>query len=885
VALRHVIKEAKAMRLHLRLIQFIGLIVPRRLRADWRQEWEAELQWREHQLAPWDKLDWQNKFALLRRSLGAFVDALLLQPRRLEDEMFQDLYFGLRMLLKRPGFAATALLALALGIGATTAIFSVINGVFLRPLAYHEPERLMMIWEQVPRINAVELSPTDYEEYEKRNQVFAQMGAAEGANFNLTGGSEPVHVDGSAATASLFPLLGVQPLLGRTFTKEEDDAAAPVVVLSHRLWQSHFAGNPGVLNQTIRLNDKSYNVIGVMPPEFQYPPPIYRVQRTSDLWVPRSLITETRKFGHNLTTIGRLKPGVSYEQAQAALALAIQQRRQENPKEHNDMTTNVIPLPAQAGKPIKLAVQVLSAAVLFVLLIACANVANLLLSLAAVRQKEFALRAALGAGRWRIVRQLLTESVLLACLGGGFGLLLAQGMLKAFHVFGAGWVTRLEHITLDTRVMLFATALSLLTGIVFGLAPAWQAARINLNQTLKEGGRQTSGSSSQRLRHGLIVAEVALSLILLVGAGLLIKSFWRLQQVDLGFNPDNLLTLEIQLPTAKYAEAARRETFANATLERLSALPGVQAAAFINLPPFGRGLGLNDFKIEGKPNPVGIANVRLAGERHISSDYFRALGIPQFEGRAFTTSDGAEAPRVCIISQNFATKYFAGENPLGQRIQLGGEGFGIVGVVGDIRHAGLDAELTPNIYFPFTQVRQLRTRIVLRTNNDPLSYVTAVRQQLQAVDSDLPIYEVFTMNQLIAQRGAQRRFNLLLLGVFAGVALLLAAVGIYGVMSYATAQRTNEIGIRMALGASRVAVYQLILGQGMRVVAVGLVTGLLGAFALTRWMKTMLFEVRATDPLTYVVIAVGLACVALLACFIPARRATRTDPMTALRCD
>ncbi len=872
-------------RLHFWLIRFIGLIVPRRLRADWRQEWEAELQYREELLAEWERLTWRNKLDLLRRSTSAFWDALVLQPKRWEDEMMQDVRFGIRMLLKKPGFTAAALLALALGIGANTAIFSVINGVFLRPLPYQEPERLMMIWEKMLRTDQVELSPADYEEYERRNQVFAGMAAAEAVNFNLTGGREPVHVGAEAATASLFPLLGIQPLLGRTFTKEEDDADAPVVVLSYRLWQSHFAGDPGVLKQTIRLNDKSHTVIGVLPPEFQYPPPIYRNPFPSDLWVPRSLATETQKQGHNLTTIGRLKPGVTYEQAQAALALAIQHRTQENPKEHSGITTNLIPLPAQVGRQIKLAVQVLSAAVLFVLLIACANVANLLLSFAAARQKEFALRAALGAGRSRIVRQLLTESVLLAMLGGGLGLLLAHGMLKAFHVFGAGWVTRMEQITLDMHVLIFATGLSLLTGIAFGLVPAWQAARIDLNQSLKDGGRQTNGPASERLRNLLIVAEVALSLILLVGAGLLIKSFWRIQQVDPGFNPDNLLTMGMQLPVLKYAEARRREAFANAALERLAALPGVQSAAFINLPPFSRGLGLNAYKIEGKPDPVGIGDARLAGERAITPDYFRTLGIPLLEGRAFTAGDGADAPRVCIISQTFATRFFESETPLGRRLQMGGEWFSIVGVVGEVRHASLDTELTPHVYFPFAQDKQFNPRIVLRTQNDPLSYVNAVRQQMQAVDSELPIYEVFTMNQLISQKGAQRSFNLLLLGTFAVVALLLAATGIYGVMSYATAQRTNEIGIRLALGAGRGAVYQLILGQGMRIVAIGLLTGLLGAIALTRWMETMLFEVRATDPLTYIAIATVLAGVALLACFVPARRATKVDPMTALRHD
>ncbi len=799
------------------------------------------------------------------------------------ERLMQDLRFGLRILRKNPGFSLVAIVTLALGIGANTAIFSVINGVFLSPLAYHEPERLMMIWEKLARAEQVELSPQDYVEYEKRNQAFAQIGAAEGANFNLTGGSEPVHVDGQAATASLFPLLGVQPLLGRTFTPEEDNANTPVVVLSHRLWQSHFGGNAAILNQTIRLNDKSYTVIGVMPPEFQYPPHVRRTTEPSDLWVPRSLVNEKERNRHELKTIARLKPGVTYEQAKADLELALRQRQQENPKEHDGVSTNLIPLPVQVGSQVKLAVQVLAAAVLFVLLIACANVANLLLSFAAARQKEFALRAALGAGRLRIVRQLLTESVLLSLFGGGLGLLLAYWMLKAFRVFGAGQIPRLEQITLDSRVLAFSIVLSLLTGIVFGLAPAWQAARTDLNQTLKEGGRQASASGSQRLRNLLIVAEVTLSLILLVGAGLLMKSFWRLQQIDPGFNPDNLLTLEIQLPVSKYAEAQRRETFAQETMDRIAALPGVEAAAFISHPPFSGRQGLTVFRIEGKPEPRSRADAIRAGRRIISGDYFRAMGIPLLEGRTFNAADGASAPPVAVISQTFAAKFFPNENPLGRRTQTAYGWFTIVGIVGEVRHAGLDTELMPHVYFSFAQGSQFLTRVVIRTNNDPLSYVAAVRRQLQAVDRDLPIYEVFTMNELIAQSVAQRRFNLLLLGVFAAVALLLAAVGIYGVMSYAAAQRTHEIGIRMALGASRGAVFQLIIRQGMRVVAIGLLTGLFGAFALTRWMETLLFEVRATDPVTYVVIASVLAGVALLACFVPAHRATKTDPMFALR--
>jgi predicted permease len=803
---------------------------------------------------------------------------------RLLGEARQDLRYGARMLMKNPGFTLTAVLTLALGIGANTTIFSVINGVFLNPLAYHEPDRLVMIWEKMTRTSQIELSPRDYLEYEKRNQAFTQIGASEGANFNLTGGKEPVHVDGQAATASLFPLLGVQPLLGRTFTKEEDDANAPLVVLSHRLWQSHFAGNSEILNQRIRLNDRSYTVIGVMPPEFHYPPPVQQTPIPSDLWVPRSLANEKNIYGHNLKTIARLKPGVTYEQAKAALELSLHQRQQADPKDHAGIGINPIPLPAQVGSQIKLAVQVLSAAVLFVLLIACANVANLLLSSAAARQTEFALRGALGARRLRIVRQLLTESLLLALCGGGLGLLLAHWMLKAFHLMGAGQIPRLEQITLDGRVLMFSATLSLLTGIVFGLAPAWQAARADLNQTLKESGRQTGGGS-QRLRNVLIVAEIAMSLILLVGAGLMMRSFWRLQQIDTGFNSDQLLTFEIQLPFPKYADDEPREKFAQNTMDRLAALHGVRSAAFISHPPFSTGIGLDSFRIEGKPEPTGIADTILAGRRIITPEYFRTMEIPLHEGRAFTNADRANTPRVAIISQTFATKFLPNENPIGRRIRQRNEWYTIVGVVGEIKHAGLDAELSPHVYYPFAQGGQFRTRVVVRTSNNPLNYVPAVRQQIQAVDPDLPIYEVFTMNQLIARSVASRRFNLLLLGVFAVVALLLATVGIYGVMSYATAQRTHEIGIRMALGAARRDIFKLIVRQGVRIVAMGLLTGLLGAFWLTRWMETLLFEVHATDPATYFVIALLLASVALFACFIPARRATRTDPIIALRCE
>jgi len=799
------------------------------------------------------------------------------------ESFIQDLRFGVRMLMKKLGFTLIAVLTLALGIGANTAIFSVINTVLLGSLPYKEADRVVIVWATIlSKSIEFDMAPSEYFDFRDRNGVFAQMAATQKTNINLTGNEEPLWLEGRSATASLFPLLGVAPLVGRTFTPEEDRANARVAVLSYSLWQSRFAGAREIVGREITLNSRAYTVIGVMPAEFQFPPPLGG-HRPGEIWVPRSLETDSDRVSHNLLAIARLKDGVTLQQAKAEMDRIARQRAQEEPRNNGDSGASLTPIREQVGRQLRPSLLVLAGAVGFVLLIACANVANLLLSLAASRQKEIAVRLALGASRFRIVRQLLVESLVLSGLGSGGGLLLAVWIGKAIRTLGATQIPRAEQISIDSRVLAFTLLLSFVTGLVFGLAPAWQASRTNLNESLKEGGRSAQAGSRQRLRNALIVAEVALSLILLVGAGLLIKSFWRLQQVEPGFDPRNLLSVEISLPHAKYGERAQSVAFYQQMLERVKALPGVKAAAIVNHPPFSGRRTHNPFQIEGRAEPANPAELPGADYRTISPDYFQALNIPVLRGRAFTERDVADAPKVGIISQGCAERYWPGEDPLGRRIKAGGNWMTIVGVVGDVKQSGLDFAAAPHIYVPAWQTPWLRVGLLARTAAEPSSLVSAVRHQIQTVDSNQPIYNVHTMEELIDESVSLRRLNLLLLSAFAYIALALAAVGIYGVIAYAVTQRTQEIGIRMALGAQKRDVLKLVLRQGLLLTLAGVAVGLLASFGLTRLMTRLLYEVSATDPLTFIVIAFLLIAVASLACWIPARRATKVDPLTALR--
>ena len=793
----------------------------------------------------------------------------------------QDVRYALRMLLKKPGFTAIALITLALGIGANTAIFSVINTVLLKTLPYKDGgERLVAVWDRLKQVDQVELSPNDITDFRERSHSFAQMAASERANLNLTGDGEPVRLEGQAVTANLFPILGVEPLLGRTFTAAEDRDSARLAVLSYGLWQRQFGGKGDLVGKAILLDGKTFEVIGVMPAEFQFPPPGMNYA-PGEIWVPRSLETEKLRDAHNLLTIGQLESGVTFAQARAEMEGLAKQRQLEDSRREGSV--NLIPLQAQIGRGLRPSLLMLAGAVAFVLLIACANVANLLLASASAREKEIALRLALGARRRRIIRQLLTESLLLSLAGGGLGLLLATWGTEAIRVLGATQIPRADQLKVDGAVMVFTLLLAVLTGAIFGLAPALQATRVDLNSTLKEGGRSGGSAGRHRLRSALVVAEVALSLVLLVGAGLLIKSFWRLLNVDPGFDPRSLLSVELSLKSDRYKDDSQSSSFYQQLLDRVASLPGVQSAAIVNHPPFSGRRGINVFKIEGKPEPRGLDDTPLADFRVVSPDYFRMMNVPLLQGRDFTASDGKSAPQVAMVNRAFIDRYCPGEDLLGRRLNVDDEWMTVIGVAGDIRQSGLDQEAAPHVYACYLQGPQRRSGLLLRTSVAPLSLVAAVREQVNGIDAEQPIYNIHTMEELIAASNSARRLNLVLLAVFAFTALALAAVGIYGVIAYSVAQRTREIGIRRALGAQSSDVLKLIVKQGMMPVAGGMAAGIAGAIALTRVMANLLFGVSATDPLTFATIVLILTAVAVLACWIPARRATKVDPGIALR--
>jgi putative ABC transport system permease protein len=817
------------------------------------------------------------------------------------ETLFQDLRYGLRVLLKRPGFTAVAVAALALGIGANSAIFSVVNGVVLRALPYKDPGRLTMVWSRRPLLQTqagsseFPVSAADFIDWRDQNQSFEQIAAFHSQAFNITGAGEPEYLGGVRASASLFSLLGVEARLGRTFTAEEDQSGADrVVIISHGLWQRRFGSDRNIIGQKITLNDEAYTVVGVTPPGFQFPrkgemPAGYQFPRQADIYTPLALTPnqETNRGRNYLAVVARLKPQVTLAQAAADMESIADGLKQRYPQTNTNKEINLVSLHQQVTGKVRTALFVLLGAVAFVLLIACANVANLLLARAASRQKEFAIRTALGASRARVVRQLLTESILLSLVGGMLGLLLSLWGIDLLRAIVPANLPRLDAISLDGRVLGFTFVISLLTGIVFGLAPALQVSKPDLNEALKEGGRASSvGFRHNRFRSLLVVAEVALSLVLLIGAGLMIRSFTRLINVDPGLNAHNVLTLDIGLPRAKYT-GPQQVAFFQQVIERMQALPGVQSAGAVYPLPLSGGEEGMGFAIENRPPPAPGESFN-AGPRWVSPDYFRVMGITSVEGREFTDRDGIDAPRVLIVNEAMAHRYWPGEDPIGRRVafdQVNGQPNWreIVGVVKDVRHTSLDSDPRPEMYLPFTQFPSFFMTIVLRTTGDPLSLAGAARSQVLAVSSDQTISNIHTMEELLANSIAERRFNMLLLGVFAMIALLLSAVGIYGVMSYSVAQRSHEIGVRMALGAQSSDVLALVVKQGMTLALAGLGIGLVAAFGITRIMVSLLYGVSATDPLTFSIIALLLGSVALLACYLPARRATKVDPMVALR--
>jgi putative ABC transport system permease protein len=814
-------------------------------------------------------------------------------PRSLNmiGDLWQDARYAVRMLRKNPAFALVAVVALALGIGANTSIFSVVNTVLLRPLPYKEADRLVVVWEDRTKQGYPRDTPAagNFTAWREQNRVFEGMAAVANVSINLTGAGEPERLEGRRVSAELFPLLGVEPQLGRAFTPEEDQPGSnTVVLLSHGLWQRRFGGDPSIVGRQLTLGGYAFTVVGVMPAHFQFP------AREDELWIPIAFTPQeaANRSRHFLQVVARLKDGVTLEQAQAEMSAIAARMEQQYPDTNTHLGATVVPLHEQLVGDIRPALLVLLGAVGFVLLVACANVANLLLARAAARQKEIALRVALGASRLRLVRQFLTESVMLSLVGGGVGLLLSLWGVTVLKAFIPESIAQAREIAVDARVLGFTLLVSLLTGFVFGLAPAAQASRFNLNETLKEGGRDSStGRRGNRLRSLLVVAEVAISLVLLVGAGLLINSFLRLRGVDPGFRADNLLTMAVQLPQSKYPDGARRSAFYDEVLRRVESLPGVQSATVTNWIPLVRQGDSMGVSVEGTPDPApGQGNRPAIVVRVVSPRYFETLGIQLLQGRPFDArTDRADTPNVVVISEAAARKFWPNQSPLGKRLTVGSpsnpeDWMEVVGVARDVRQFGLDAEPKPQMYLSYAQADFFAPRhLVVRTEGEPLNLAGTVRQTVWGIDRDQPVAQVRPMEDVLSDSIARQRFSMLLLGIFAGVALILAAVGIYGVMSYTVAQRTHEIGIRLALGAQKRDVLRLAVGQGLRLVLVGVAIGLVAAVALTRLMSSLLFGVSATDPLTLAAISALLVAVAALASYVPARRATKVDPMIALR--
>jgi len=804
------------------------------------------------------------------------------------NNLLRDLRFGVRTLRKAPGFTLIAIFTLALGIGATTAIFSVVNAVLLRSLPLPKAERLMTIWEDYRAKDGPELewtSPTGFSDWRDQAQSFDHVAAWQGWQPTLTGQAEPEQLIGATVSYNTFEMLGVLPNQGRTFRKEEDQRGAEkVVILSHGLWQRRFGGDPSLIGKPISLMGENWTVVGVMPAGFQFP-----VIPKADLYrtLMPSLGEGCQRGCLTLRVIARLKEGVTETQARSELETLARNIAQQFPESNAGVGVTLKPLHDYLTRDVKTPMYALLGAVALLLLIACANVANLLLARSATREKEIAIRAALGAGRGRIVRQLLAESVLLALIGGVLGLLVSYWMVDLLVSFSPDGTPRLSEVVVDRRVLGFSLGLSVLTGLLFGLAPAWQISRTDVHQSLRDSGKGTpSAQRGRRALGAMVVAETALALMLLVGAGLLMKSFVQLQRVDPGFNPNGVLTAVINLPRASYPERPKVIAFYQQLLERVSALPGVQSAGAVSSLPMGGFNSDTGIVIEGRPAPPPNQQPG-AWFSSVSLDYFRTMSTPLRAGRWFTERDNAQSPKVIIVNETFVRRYYPNENPIGKRIGDGRpDGWReIVGVVGDVKHFGLNEESRPSMFFPDQQAGSPRMVLVMRTSNDPLSLTAAVRGAVASLDTNLALATIKTMEQVTAESIATPRFTLLIFGLFSTLALLLAAAGIYGVMSYSVTERTHEIGIRMALGASVRDVLQLIIGQGLKLTLLGTIIGLLAAWGLTRWMKSLLFDVSATDPITFIVVAILLGFVAFLACYLPARRATKVDPMIALRCE
>jgi putative ABC transport system permease protein len=815
--------------------------------------------------------------------------------------IWQDLRYGWRMLRRSPSFTAVAVLTLAIGIGANAAIFSIINTVLLRPLPFPDPNRIVLVWDTDPNRNVYRgvASPAEFLDWRDQNHVFEELSAWRTWFYNLTGSGEPEQVWGVHSSGNFFRLLGIVPALGRDFTPEEEQPGhEQVAIISYGLWQRHYGGDPAIIGRSILVDDQPYTVVGVLPQGFT----LWGTSRQLDLWMPFAFDrAQLDRENHSVIVFGRLRKGVALPQAQAEMETILARLKKQYPTVDPENGVRVVRFHDDMSRTLKPALLTLLGAVGFVLLIACSNVANLMLARAAGREREIAVRAALGAGRRRILRQLLTESTLLALIGGAAGILVAYAGLHLLRAAfppegGIGEIPHAEWIGINGAVLGFTLAVSLLTGIIFGFASAIQIARSELFESLKEGSRgSTGGRRSQFVRSSLVVTEIALSLILLVGAGLLLRSFYLLMSENLGFNPSNVLTMQIWLPESHYASGAPLANFYQQVIERVAAQPGVKSASAVNFLPLSGWGDYCNLDIAGRPAPPPdqhfTAQYRISDWR-----YFQTMSIPLKEGRVFSSSDGPDSQGVVLLNEALARRYWPHEDPIGQLIRVHlpptrspwqpivrDSWLTVVGVIQDVREWEWGEEKVAQVYLPYAQNPSRIMRLAVRTDGNPAAFTTAVRHAIESVDANQPVTEIRTMDDFLAAAVAQRRLSMLLLGSFAAIATLLAAVGIYGVMAYAVTLRSHEIGIRMALGAEPADVLRMIVADGMRLAVIGLFLGIVASAMLTRYLESQLYGVKATDPATFVGVALGLAAVAVAACYFPARRATRVDPLVALR--
>ena len=802
-----------------------------------------------------------------------------------------DLRYALRMIVKSPGFTAAAVLSLALGSGATTAVFSVVNAVLLKALPYQQPDRLVLVWgeDKTQNVHRGQVSATDVADYRARNHVFEEISTYTDFRPVLTGAGDPERIFGAQVGDGFFDVMHSKPMLGRVFTAEEQvDGKDYVAVVSYALWQKRFAGDPNIVGKTITLSARPYTVIGVMPAEF-HSLPRGLLPAPAELYRPiAEPPDEKERAGRHLRAIARLKPGVTLEQAQAEMDLIARQLQAEHPGTDANTTAHLVSLRGDLVSPVQPALVMLFAAVAFLLLIACANVGNLLLARSIARYREVAVRAALGASRARLVRQFLTESILLSLAGGTLGLFGAIWSTSLIQTFGSRVIPMLSAVEMDTRVLGFTFVISMLTGIVFGSAPALRASRVDLNQTLNDGGRTPSaGTSRSPLRSTLVVMEVALTMVMLIAAGLLIRTVLRLNSVNPGFNPERVLSMNVWLPRAKYPKAEDWNAFYERMLRRVEALPGVEAAGLTSVLPVSENFDRRTIEVEGKPRPP--SELTEVDNYIITPDYVRAMSIPVLRGRALTPQDIAEAPLVVMISESMARKYWPNEDPVGKRTRFYFSApeaerpwRTVVGIVPDVKQYGLDTAGTPALYVPQLQMPQSTLTLVVRTRTEPSSMIEVVRREILAIDPEQAVFNVATMDRVVSESISLRRISMFVLAGFGALALLLSAIGIYGVLAQAVVQRTHEIGVRMALGAQVRDILRLIIGHGMILAGLGILAGLAGALGLTRLMASLLFGVGATDPSTFLAIPLLLGAVAFFACYLPARRASKFNPVIAL---